>query len=97
MRYNDMIDMSLFDIFNSTEGITKNGHEKRRNSRRSVFPSNFPIYIIYFVKYLEHMDTNSTLLNFALIVAFGLVTVIAVDIMLTTQEAEAKGCSPCGS
>ena len=52
-RYDDMIDMSLFDIFNSTEGITKNGHEKRMNSIRSAFPSNFPIYIIYFVKYLE--------------------------------------------
>jgi hypothetical protein len=27
MRYDYMIDMSLFDIFNSTEGITKNGQE----------------------------------------------------------------------
>jgi hypothetical protein len=65
IRYDYMIDMSLFDIFNSTEGITENGHEKRRNSVRSVFPSNFPIYIIYFVKYLEPKETNSTLVNFA--------------------------------
>ena len=64
MRYDYKIDMSLFDIFNSSEGITKNGHEKRRNSIRSVFPSNFPIYIIYFVKYLEPKETNSTLVNF---------------------------------
>ena len=95
-RYDDMIDMSLFDIFNSTEGITKNGHEKRRNSIRSVFPSNFPIYIIYFVKYLEPKETNSTLVNFAHSGTW-LVTVVAVDIMLTTQEAEAKGCTPGGS
>jgi hypothetical protein len=97
MRYDDIMDTSLFDIFSSTEGITKNGHEKRRNSIRSVFPSNFPIYIIYFVKYLELEETNSILINFDLIAALGLVTVVAVDIMLTTQEAEAKGCSPGGS
>jgi hypothetical protein len=30
---------------------------------------------------------------FALVAAFGLVTVVAVDIMLTAQEAEAKGCN----
>ena len=29
---------------------------------------------------------------FALIAALGLVTVVAVDIVLTAQEAEAKGC-----
>ena len=91
-RYDDMIDMSLFDIFNSTEGITKNGHEKRRNSIKSAFPSNFPIYIIYFVKYLDPVETNSTLVIFAIIVALGLVTVVPVDIILTIQEAEAKGC-----
>ena len=39
------------------------------------------------------METNSTLIIFAIIAALGLVTVVAVDIMLTTQEAEAKGCS----
>jgi hypothetical protein len=38
------------------------------------------------------METNSTLVIFALIAALGLVTVVAVDIMLTMQEAEAKGC-----
>jgi hypothetical protein len=59
--------------------------------------SNFPINIIYFVKYLEHMETNSTLVIFAILVALGLVTVVAVDIMLTTQEAEAKGCSGGGT
>ena len=40
------------------------------------------------------MKTNSTLLIFAGIAALGLVTVVAVDIMLTAQEAEARGCSP---
>ena len=39
------------------------------------------------------MKTNSTLVIFALIAALGLVAVVAVDIMLTTQEAEAKGCN----
>ena len=34
------------------------------------------------------METNSTLVIFALIAALGLVTVVAVDIMLTAQEAE---------
>jgi hypothetical protein len=38
------------------------------------------------------METNSTLVLFAIIVALGLVTVVAVDIIFTIQEAEAKGC-----
>ena len=97
IRYDYMIDMSLFDIFNSTEGITKNGHEKRRNSIRSAFPSNFPICIIYFVKYLDPVETKSTLVIFAITVALGLVTVVPVDIILTIQEAEAKGFTPGGS
>ena len=43
------------------------------------------------------METNSTLIIFAIIAALGLVTVVAVDIMLTTQEADAKGCTPSGT
>ena len=42
------------------------------------------------------METNSTLVIFALIAALGLVSVIAVDILLTAQEAEAqkpRGCN----
>jgi hypothetical protein len=44
------------------------------------------------------METNSTLAIFALIVALGLVTVVAVDIMLTVQDIHAdkppvKGCT----
>jgi hypothetical protein len=38
------------------------------------------------------METNSMLVIFALVAALGLVTVVAVDIILTAQEAEAKGC-----
>jgi hypothetical protein len=38
------------------------------------------------------METNSTLVIFAIIAALGLVTVVAVDIILTAQEAEAAGC-----
>jgi hypothetical protein len=43
------------------------------------------------------MVNNSTLVIFALIAALGLVTVVAVDIILTAQEAEAKGCLPGGT
>ena len=44
------------------------------------------------------METNSTLVIFALIAALGLVTVVAVDILLTIQEVDAaprptKGCN----
>ena len=38
------------------------------------------------------MNIESTIVLFALVAALGLVTVVAVDIMLTAQEAEAKGC-----
>jgi hypothetical protein len=38
------------------------------------------------------METNSTLVIFALIAALGLVTVVTVDLMIYTQEADAKGC-----
>jgi hypothetical protein len=38
------------------------------------------------------MNVEATVVLFALIAALGLVTVVAVDIMLTTQEAEARGC-----
>ena len=39
------------------------------------------------------METNSTLVIFAIIAALGLVTVVAVDIIFTAQEAEAIGCN----
>ena len=35
------------------------------------------------------METNSTLVIFSIIAALSLVTVVAVDIMLTIQEVEA--------
>jgi hypothetical protein len=38
------------------------------------------------------MDTQTTVVIFAILVALGLVAIVAVDILLTTQEAEAKGC-----
>jgi hypothetical protein len=40
-----------------------------------------------------NIETQTAIVLFALVAAFGLVTVLAVDIMLTTQKAEAKGCS----
>jgi hypothetical protein len=43
------------------------------------------------------MESNSTLVIFAIIAALGLVTVVAVDIIVTAQEAEAKGCLPGGT
>jgi hypothetical protein len=38
------------------------------------------------------MNTEDTLVIFALVAALGLVGVVAIDIMLTLQEAEARGC-----
>ena len=37
------------------------------------------------------MDRQTTLVIFALVAALGLVTVVAVDLVLTMQEAEARG------
>jgi hypothetical protein len=38
------------------------------------------------------MDTQTTVVIFAILAAFGLITVVAVDVVLNAQEAEAKGC-----
>jgi hypothetical protein len=42
------------------------------------------------------MNIESTIVLFAVVAALGLVTVVAVDVILTAQEAEAKGC-PVGT
>ena len=39
------------------------------------------------------METKSTLVIFALIAGLGLMAVVGVNVMLTAQEAEARGCS----
>jgi hypothetical protein len=41
------------------------------------------------------MDTQTTVVIFALLTAFGLLAIVAVDVVLTTQEAEAKGGKGC--
>ena len=38
------------------------------------------------------MGTQTTMVFFAIMAAFGLIPIVAVDIVLDTQEAEAKGC-----
>jgi hypothetical protein len=38
------------------------------------------------------METHTAIVLFALVAALGLVGVVVVDIMLTAQEAEARGC-----
>ena len=38
------------------------------------------------------MDAKKTLVIFALVAALGLVTGVAVNVILTMQEAEAAGC-----
>ena len=38
------------------------------------------------------MNVETVVVLFAIAAIFGLVGLVAVDIMLTTQEAEAKGC-----
>jgi hypothetical protein len=60
---------------------------------------NFPDHYLKHFNFIPIMktdstETNSILIMFALIAAFGLVTVVAVDIMLTAQEADARGCRP---
>jgi hypothetical protein len=45
------------------------------------------------MKIIRIMDTQ-TLVIFALVAALGLVSGVAVDVMLIMQEAEARGCSP---
>jgi hypothetical protein len=39
------------------------------------------------------VNIESTMVLFAVVAALGLVGVVVVDIMLTSQEAEAKGCN----
>jgi hypothetical protein len=39
------------------------------------------------------MNMQSTMVLFALIAVLGLVTVVAVDLILSMQEVEARGCS----
>ncbi|HEU4443144.1 MAG TPA: hypothetical protein VFR94_00555 [Nitrososphaeraceae archaeon] len=46
------------------------------------------------MKYFGGMKNDSTLVIFSLVAALGLMTVVAVDMMLTAQEAEAKRCVP---
>jgi hypothetical protein len=43
-------------------------------------------------KIYSTMNIESTMVLFEVVAALGLVTVVAVDIILTAQEAEAKGC-----
>jgi hypothetical protein len=38
------------------------------------------------------METQTVIVIFAIAATFGLVTVVAIDIILTAQEAEAAGC-----
>jgi hypothetical protein len=42
--------------------------------------------------YYTNMGIQTTMVIFAILAAFGLVTIVAVDIVLSPQEAEAKGC-----
>ena len=43
------------------------------------------------------MNVETVVVLFAIAAIFGLVGLVAVDIMLTKQEAEAKGCSGGGT
>jgi hypothetical protein len=43
------------------------------------------------------MNVETVVVLFAIAAIFGLVGVVVVDIILTAQEAEAKGCSPGGT
>jgi hypothetical protein len=53
-----------------------------------IFFINYDIHHYYYT----NMSTQTGVVIFAILAAFGLVPVVAVDIVLTTQVAEAKGC-----
>jgi hypothetical protein len=48
---------------------------------------------MFLLNIIGGMNTQTTLVIFALIAAMGLVTVVVVDIVLTMQAAEAVGCN----
>ena len=57
------------------------------------FCSKSPINLYVSYNIWSLLKTNSAVVIFAVVAALGLVTVVAVDIMLTAQEAEAsRGC-----
>jgi hypothetical protein len=43
------------------------------------------------------MNTQTTMVIFAIMAAFGLIAIVTVGVVLTMQEAEAKGCTPGGT
>ena len=43
------------------------------------------------------MNTQTTMVILAIMAAFGLIAIVTVDVVLTMQEAEAKGCTPGGT
>jgi hypothetical protein len=56
------------------------------------------VKLIFLTKIYKKNDMQTTLVIFALIAALGLVTVVAVDLVLTMQEVDAaprptKGCN----
>ena len=59
----------------------------------ALFFEIYPIVFIYLTKFFRSMETQAAIVLFALVAVFGLVTVVAVDIILTAQEAESAGCS----
>ena len=42
---------------------------------------------------LKNMKSNTMLTIFAIVATFGLVAVVAVEVLSIAQEAEARGCS----
>jgi hypothetical protein len=77
------------------EGITKKGYNDYKNAIVRLLFRIFSDHFIYFTKYFRVMETQTAIVLFALVAALGLVTVIAVDIILTAQESEAAK-SPTG-
>jgi hypothetical protein len=72
--------------------MTNNGYRKYKILGFAPFLEYFRSLLYTSLNASVLMETNSTLVIFALIAALGLVTVVAVDIMLTAQEAEGVGC-----
>jgi multidrug efflux pump subunit AcrB len=66
------------------------------SQQRDTFPIVSEMIFILSANIIGRMNSQQTLVIFALVTALGLVTVVAVDVILTIQEAEAqkpRGCN----
>jgi hypothetical protein len=75
-----------------TRRMTNKGYRKYKNTKICPLFRIFPVTFNTALNTSVLMETHTAIVLFALVAAFGLVTVVAVDIILAAQEAEAVGC-----